>query len=384
MNPRWPMVPLGEVLTHVPRPVNVKPDETYHEIGIRSHGKGTFHKQPVTGMELGNKRVFWIEPGDFVLNIVFAWEGAVAVTGPDEAGMIGSHRFPTFRTDDKRLDARFLLMYFHTRQGMDLLDRVSPGGAGRNRTLSRTAFLGQEMPLPPLREQERIVSVLTRVEAMLAEAQLCRESVGAGLRRLLLSLFAGTVDGAPRKPLGEVAPVVRRPVDVDPLGVYPELGIRSFGKGTFHKAALQGIEVGGKKLFRIEPGDLVFSNVFAWEGAIAVATKGDEGRFGSHRFITCVPRADMATAPFLSFYFSTAEGLSKVGDASPGGAGRNRTLGLDKLSKIDVPLPSIDRQRHFNSVLARAQTASREQELVENALPRLTSVAISRAFRGGL
>jgi hypothetical protein len=58
---------------------------------------------------------------------------------------------------------------------------------------------------------------------------------------------------------------------------YPELGIRSFGKGTFHKP-LDYLSVGTKRLFRIEPGDLVFSNVFAWEGAIAVAQKDDEGR----------------------------------------------------------------------------------------------------------
>jgi hypothetical protein len=47
--------------------------------------------------------------------------------------------------------------------------------------------------------------------------------------------------------------------------------IRSFGKGTFHKPPLSGSDVGTKRLYRIEPGDLLFSNVFAWEGAIAIA-----------------------------------------------------------------------------------------------------------------
>jgi hypothetical protein len=38
------------------------------------------------------------------------------------------------------------------------------------------------------------------------------------------------------------------------------------------------VEIGNKRIFEIEPGELVFNNVFAWEGAIAVAKAGDKGR----------------------------------------------------------------------------------------------------------
>ena len=70
--------------------------------------------------------------------------------------------------------------------------------------------------------------------------------------------------------MAEVAPIVRRKVEVDVDGKYPELGVRSFGKGTFHRPVSNGIDVGTKKLYSIEPGDLVFSNVFSWEGAISI------------------------------------------------------------------------------------------------------------------
>lgn len=153
MSESWPMVKLGDVLAPVSRPVDVQADEHYRQIGIRSHGKGVFHKEPVSGFDLGNKKVFWVEPGDFVLNIVFAWEGSVALMSKAEAGMIGSHRFPCFRADERRLDSRFLLSYFKTPTGLDLLGRISPGGAGRNRTLSRKTFLEQSIPLPSLAEQ---------------------------------------------------------------------------------------------------------------------------------------------------------------------------------------------------------------------------------------
>jgi type I restriction enzyme, S subunit len=190
---------LGEILRSVRRPVDVKPDVMYREIGIRSHGKGLFHKEPVSGLELGSKRVFWVEPGAFVLNIVFAWEGAVAVLGEAEGGMIGSHRFPMFRPDQARLNSYFLLSYFKTPEGLDLLGRVSPGGAGRNRTLSQSTFLQQSIPLPPVAEQRRLVARIEELTAQIREARALRHQaveeaealVHANRNRSFLELSSG-------------------------------------------------------------------------------------------------------------------------------------------------------------------------------------------------
>lgn len=125
MSKSWPKLRLGEVLRHTPRPVSVESEASYRQIGIRSHGKGVFHKEVVSGFDLGKKKVFWMEPGDFVINIVFGWEGAVEVLGKMESGMIASHRFPTFRADESRLDTRFLVQFFKTPAGLDLLGRPS-------------------------------------------------------------------------------------------------------------------------------------------------------------------------------------------------------------------------------------------------------------------
>jgi type I restriction enzyme S subunit len=174
----WKRYPLSELLAPELRPIDVDPTATYREIGIRSHGKGVFHKSSVTGLELGNKKVFAIRPGDFVLNIVFAWEGAVAVAGREEQGCIASHRFPTFRVNQRLVEPQFLLYFFKSRLGLDLLSRVSPGGAGRNRTLNRTRFLEQEAEIPPNYEQRRLIAVADRlstaiehIEPLQAEAE---------------------------------------------------------------------------------------------------------------------------------------------------------------------------------------------------------------------
>ena len=174
----WTEYTIGECLERVERPVDVQADEMYTQIGIRSHGKGLFYKEPVTGESLGNKAVYWVEPDCFVLNIVFAWEQAISKTTQNEVGMIGSHRFPMYRPIDGRVDVDYLITYMLTKRGKDILEAASPGGAGRNRTLGQDRFMKSKIILPSVEEQRRIAETLTAQnkaielkEKLLAEKQ---------------------------------------------------------------------------------------------------------------------------------------------------------------------------------------------------------------------
>ncbi|MCS6803432.1 MAG: hypothetical protein NZ773_16010, partial [Dehalococcoidia bacterium] len=151
-------------------------------------------------------------------------------------------------------------------------------------------------------------------------------------------------------------------------------------KGTFHKPALSGAEVGTKRLFEVHAGDLLFSNVFAWEGAVAVAQPADHGRFGLHRFITRRVDPDRATTEFRCSWFLTSEGLQALGEASPGGAGRNRTLGLEALDCIQVPLPPLDAQLWFDRLQQKARAARAAQAAAAEELDRLLPSLLAEAF----
>ncbi len=156
--------------------------------------------------------------------------------------------------------------------------------------------------------------------------------------------------------------------------------MRSFGKGTFHKPPLPGLDVGSKKLFSIAAGDLLFNIVFAWEGAVAVAATEDAGRVGSHRFLTCVADANRASADFLRYWFLREEGLLALNRASPGGAGRNRTLGIKALEAITVPTPSLDAQRWFDRLQAKARAARAAEAEAATHLDRLLPAMLHEAF----
>ncbi len=241
-----------------------------------------------------------------------------------------------------------------------------------------------KIPAPPLAEQRRIVA---RIEALVGRSQKLSDlnvSLVEDMTRLLRAEYKRITEDAPTKPFRDVAKLVRRWVKTKPDQNYPETGIRSFGKGTFHKPALTGEQLGNKRICRIKAGDLVFMNVFAWEGAIAVAQPEDEGRVASHRFMMHEVVPDQATAEFLCYYFLTERGLEQIRGASPGSAGRNRTLGITKLEKIPVPVPPIEAQRRFAKLRKLYFQLQRLHQEAEAELTSFTPSLLAKAFRGEL
>ena len=168
-NDEWEEVVLATLFNKVRIPVTVESDKYYRQIGIRSHGKGIFYKDEVLGKELGNKRVFWIEPDVFILNIVFAWERAVAKTTQKEIGMIASHRFPMYKPKEEKLNLDYITYFFKTEKGKNLLELASPGGAGRNKTLGQKEFDNLRFKVPVLKEQEKIANLFTILDSLIKE-----------------------------------------------------------------------------------------------------------------------------------------------------------------------------------------------------------------------
>lgn len=152
----WEQRKCKDIFDRVSKAVDVEAGEVYREIGIRSHGKGLFYKDEITGEGLGNKRVFWVEPNSFILNIVFAWERAVTKTTEKELGMIASHRFPMYKPKENVADLDYITKFFITHKGKYILEMASPGGAGRNKTLGQKEFENSTICLPSYEEQKKI------------------------------------------------------------------------------------------------------------------------------------------------------------------------------------------------------------------------------------
>ena len=376
---QWPKIALGDVLRRSSEPAVCTPDAEYDEVTIRLWGKGVISRGKVRGADVTTPRRV-VRANQLILSKIDARNGAIGLVPQELDGAIVSNDFPSFEfADSTQLDPAFMGWMVRSRHFVDLCKAASEGTTNRVR-IKEDRFLAQKIPLPPLPEQQAIVSRLDTLADMVRQVNEYLDAIERDADRLLAVHFRDAIADAPMRPMAEVAPLVRREIAIELEGSYPELGIRSFGKGTFHKPPLSGADVGTKRLFSIEPGDLLFSNVFAWEGAIAVAQAEDAGRFGSHRFITCRVDPDITSPEFLRYYFLTDAGLEKIGEASPGGAGRNRTLGLEKLMAIQVPIPSPATQRTFDVLQTRVAELKARHATIRQANDALIQATLERVF----
>ncbi len=186
-------VQISKLVERIRKPLIPEPDRFYRQIGIRSHAKGIFYKEEVDGLSLGNKSVFYIEPNCFIVNIVFAWELAIAKTTINEEGMIASHRFPMYKPLEDKLDLDFLLYFFKSKKGKNLLNLASPGGAGRNKTLGQTDFFKLKIPLPDLKKQKAIAQVLETANEELKSYEAKLEVLQQQKKGLMQQLLTGKI-----------------------------------------------------------------------------------------------------------------------------------------------------------------------------------------------
>lgn len=375
----FPVVALGDVLRQRKDFITIDDTAQYKRCRVQLHARGVVLRDLVSGSDIKTKKQQVCRASEFLVAEIDAKVGGFGLV-PDEldGAVVSSHYF-LFESNRKVLEPRYLDYYCRTER---FRTQVEAQGSTNYAAIRSADVLAYTLPLPPVLEQQAIVGRLDALAERTREVEAHLDAVERDAEQLMALCFRDVIADAPLRPMGEVAPLVRREQTIDLDGSYPELGIRSFGKGTFHKPPLPGSEVGTKRLYRIEPGDLLFSNVFAWEGAIAIAQPTDAGRFGSHRFITCRASPDLTIAEFLHYYFLTGDGMLKIGEASPGGAGRNRTLGLEKLIAIKVPIPPLAAQHTFDRLQADVAALKAKHAAIRRANAALLPATLERLFAG--
>lgn len=383
MNHNWKKVKLEKLLVKSPLLEPPIPFQNYKQLGLQLWGKGAYAREDIDGGNTGYKYFNKLTSGDLVVNKIWARNGATSVVSEEFDGYYVSTEYPVFHIDKKNLDPKWMLYVTQQKWFWDACSEQSFGTSGKNR-IRPEKILEIEIPLPPLSEQQRIVLKIESIQKRIEKIKKLKAEQAHDINNLLFSKYTDLIENAKWLSMKEVAPIVRREVKLNEEGLYPELGIRCFGKGTFHKPALTGLEVATKKIFQIKQGDLVFSNVFAWEGGIAVAKAEDNDRYGSHRFISCVADKEKALEEFLCFHFLSPKGLEDINACSPGGAGRNKTLGLDKLMRIKVPVPDIALQKEFVALLHKVKAIKEQHNETDEELCALLPALLDKAFKGEL
>lgn len=161
----WEQRKLGEMADRykelVPTPRN-----GYVRMGVRSHAKGTFLTEVEPGQQIEEQELSKVKADNLVVNIVFAWEHAVAITSANDAKALVSHRFPQFSFHDDMEPGffRYAILDEAFRWHLWL---ASPSGAGRNKTLNVGTMLEYEFSVPKKAEQAKIAAFFDRLDDLI-------------------------------------------------------------------------------------------------------------------------------------------------------------------------------------------------------------------------
>lgn len=193
-SPGTQQIRLGNVVDHVFRSVEREGARTYTPVGLYNRGRGIFQKPPTRGDDLGDSTFSWIEEGDLILSGQFAWEGAVALAGTDEAGCIASHRYHILRGKEELVQTIYLSSVLRTSFGHLLLNEHSRGAAGRNRPLNIRTLLKEKIPVPAPSEQARLVELVTLERRLASSIAKFTDRLREFRTRLIADVVTGKLD----------------------------------------------------------------------------------------------------------------------------------------------------------------------------------------------
>jgi type I restriction enzyme S subunit len=383
MRQGWTEVAFTEIAKLVRRPVEVVATGQYPEVGVRCFGKGLFHKPARSGLEVGDKKLFRLQRGDFILQVTFAWEGAVGVVNAEDESLLGSVRVLTFEVDRSRTTPEFLLRYFQTRDGVDQLARISPGSAGRNRVLATQRLSEVTVPLPPLAEQRRLAAHCDAVETRLALIRQLREESQAESLALLRSLISETHSRAVRRvPMNELVTWRTPDTPVSQSESYTFAGVYSFGRGVFRKESVSGLDFAYDRLTRLRAGEFTYPKLMAWEGALGVVPDDCDGCYVSPEFPVFTVHEELVRPVVLDIHFKTPAVWRNLAALSPGTNLRRRRLNPTEFLRYPFPLPPMDLQTKVEALARRTAAKSSLEESMCNSHSALLPSLLDRIFHG--
>jgi type I restriction enzyme S subunit len=186
----WHLARFDEFLERVERKFTIDESTNYNTVGVRWYGQGTFVRETILGMNISRKQQWIIKSGDVVYNKLFAWKGSFAIADGSVDGCIVSDKFPTYKANAEIVDLSFLRYYFLTPQLAQEAEALSKGAAAISKlTLNPPQFWDMTIPLPPLKEQRRIVVRIEELAARIEEARELRRRAVEQTEALLRSNY---------------------------------------------------------------------------------------------------------------------------------------------------------------------------------------------------
>ncbi|MCF8305485.1 MAG: restriction endonuclease subunit S [Ignavibacteriales bacterium] len=297
---------------------------------------------------------------------------------------------------NKNVDSKFLFYYYFNSSFQKYFSTEMAGIIGG---VSMNKFKDIEIPLPPLPEQQRIVSILDEAFAALAKAKANAEQNLQNAKELFESYLQGVFEKKgenwEEKTLGEVCSLItdgkHGDCENEENSGYYFLSAKDVRNGTLlfenaRQITKSGFEETHKRT-NLKPGDICMVNTGATIGRISFAP--EDPRTYKATFQKSV--AVIKTIPTLidnnfCCYILQSD-LKKLVKVSSGTAVPNLLLGDLKRHKINLPKSKTEQQtivRQLDALRAETQKLEAVYQKKIDDLEELKKTILQKAFAGEL
>jgi type I restriction enzyme S subunit len=378
----WPLVKLGEVLTHRKEFIQIDDFAAYKRCRVQLHAQGVVLRDEVPGTEIKTKKQQVCKSGEFLVAEIDAKLGGYGLVPDDLEGAIVSSHYFLFGTVEAKIDRRYLGWFIRTPA---FFEQVAAQGSTNYAAIRPSHVLGYEIPLPPLAEQRRLVAHIDALAVKIDEAKRLREEADEGLENLCRSFFREDGDNPlTPTPMSELVRLREPDVTVDTSQQYHFAGVYCFGRGVFVGQRKTGMEFKYPRLTTLHTGNFVYPKLMAWEGALAVVPPECNGLVVSTEFPVFEVDTNKVLPEVLDTYFRTPTVWPELSGASTGTNMRRQRLNPADFLKYKFPLPAMSAQEQLSNIKKRSAEITAHRESTGPALNALLPAILDRAFRGEL
>ncbi len=398
---KWPMVPLGEVITQDSTATPVHADREYPNFGIYSFGRGLFAKLPISGATTSASNLYQVQAGQFIYSRLFAFEGAYGLVGEEFDGHFISNEYPHFNCDSKRIRSDYLATYFRWQKAWEKAATLSTGMGDRRRRVQPEQLLKTLIPLPPLREQQQLVEYLDALTARIDEAKRLREEADAK-RSILLSRASATIFVPTRWPTIPLVDLLtedtRNGLGVKPSDSPPGVPILRISAGTSRldgtvdESDCKYLQITERELdtYRLRKGDLLacrFNGNLHYVGKFTVFQQDQpEDRVYPDKLIRFRVDSTKVIPEFVCYAMNSPAGREAVEAFCTTTAG-NIGISAKELKTIHVPVPSIAEQRqivaHLKTIQDQIKRFIEDAQPIKQEIDAMLPAILAQAFNGG-
>lgn len=292
----------------------------------------------------------------------------------------------------KKLDTWYL--YYFLKKNVELLDSLGTGATFKE--LSTKALAGVEIPLPPLHEQQRIVSILDEAFAAIAKAKANAEQNLKNAKELFESYLQGVFENGnwETKKWGELCDFVRGPFGGSlKKNVFKESGYVVYEqKHAIHdhfnqlRYFIDEEKFNEMKRFEVFPGDIIMSCSGVTLGRVAVVPDGIPKGIINQALLKLTPKKNV-NVHFIKHWLRSSIFQKIIFDFS-GGAAIPNVPSAKILKDIKIPCPSLKEQKRIVMEIEIVLNESKRLEGIYQRkiddLEELKKSILQKAFAGEL